>query len=70
MSKLLAEGRRLREGCKIRWEKRTGDFHFLYTYDQPPPTPDPDVLDEQRRAMFAKWNAPGEAGAGEGGGAE
>ena len=28
------------------------------------------MSDEQRRAMFAKWNAPGEAGAGEGGGAE
>ena len=71
VSKLLAEGRRLREGCKIRWEKRTGDFHFLYTHDRPPPAPDPDPQFETKRLVatdlgadpFATWYSPTEGGA-------
>ena len=70
VSKMLAEGRRLKEGCKIRWEKRTGDFYFLYTYDQPPPAPDPDPQFETKRLVatdlgadpFATWYSPTEGG--------
>jgi len=41
IEKLLAEGRMLKEDCKIRWDKRARSFHFIYTYDMPVPA-DPD----------------------------
>ena len=70
IAKMLADGNRLKEGCKIRWEKRTGDFYFLYTYDQPAPAPDPDPQFETKRLVatdlgarpFATWYSPTEGG--------
>ena len=47
---LLAEGTRLRETCKIKWDKRTNSFHFLYVYDRAA-LPDPDPQFETKRVV-------------------
>ena len=50
IQKLLAEGRRLTETCKIRWDKRTRAFHFLYTHEIPR-LEDPDPEFETKRIV-------------------
>jgi hypothetical protein len=44
IERLLTEGADPMEDAKIMWDKRTNDFHFLYTFVQArvPPDPDPD----------------------------
>ena len=50
IDRLLAEGRRLTETCKIHWDKRTRAFHFLYTYEIPR-LEDPDPEFETKRIV-------------------
>lgn len=50
IEKLLAEGRRLTETCKIHWDKRTRAFHFLYTHEIPR-LEDPDPEFETKRIV-------------------
>lgn len=52
IEKLLAEGRMLKEDCKIRWDKRARSFHFVYTYDMPVPAdPDPTWASKRVTAL-------------------
>ena len=80
IDRLLAEGRRLKETCRIQWDKRTNSFHFLYVYDLPA-LPDPDPGFETKRLVatdpgertFQTWYSPTSGGYGalfEGGRAE
>lgn len=48
VARLLAEGTRLRETCRIQWEKRTNAFYFIYVYDRPA-LADPDPQFETKR---------------------
>lgn len=50
IQKLLAEGGRLTETCKIHWDKRTRAFHFLYTHEIPR-LEDPDPEFETKRVV-------------------
>jgi transposase len=50
IQKMLAEGRRLKETCKIHWDKRTRAFHFLYTHEIPR-LEDPDPEFETKRIV-------------------
>ena len=65
IDRMLAEGNRLRETCKIQWEKRMRAFYFVYVYDLPA-TPDPDPQFETKRLVatdpgvrtFQTWWSP------------
>ena len=80
IDRLLAEGGRLKETCRIQWEKRTNQFYFIYVYDLPPqPDPDPQFATKRLVATdpgvrtFQTWYSPtsGEVGSlFHGGGAE
>lgn len=48
--KMLAEGRRLKETCKIQWDKRVKAFYFLYTHEIPR-LEDPDPEFETKRVV-------------------
>lgn len=50
IDRMLAEGSRLRETCKIQWEKRTNQFYFIYVYDLPA-REDPDPEFETKRLV-------------------
>ena len=50
IDRMLAEGGRLRETCRIQWEKRTNQFYFIYVYDLPA-QPDPDPEFETKRLV-------------------
>jgi transposase len=50
IDKLIAEGRRLTNECKIHWDKRTRAFHFIYTYEIPR-LADPDPEFENKRVV-------------------
>jgi transposase len=50
IQKMLAEGRRLKETCKIHWDKRARAFHFMYTYEIPR-LEDPDPEFETKRIV-------------------
>ena len=63
LTRLLAEGDRLKVTSKIHWDKRTDTFHFLHAYDAPPP---PGLVDEPTRIVsldpgtrpFQAWYSP------------
>jgi transposase len=65
VERLLAEGARLKETCRIHWEKRTNQFYFIYVYDLPS-RPDPDPQFETKRLVatdpgvrdFQVWYSP------------
>lgn len=65
IDRMLAEGRRLREACRIQWEKRSRQFYFIYVYDLPS-LPDPDPHFETKRLVatdaggrtFNAWYSP------------
>ena len=43
IERLLAEGNRLKEDAKIKWDRRTDAYYFIYTFEQPKlPDPDPE----------------------------
>ena len=62
---LVAEGKRLSESAKIRWDKRARSFHFVFTYIQPK-LEDPDPSFEKKRIVatdpgsraFHAWYSP------------
>lgn len=65
IDRMVAEGTRLSETCKIRWDKRVGSFHFIFTYVQPSPEdPDPTFADKRIVATdpgsraFHTWYSP------------
>lgn len=71
IDRMLAEGRRLRETCRIQWEKRSRQFYFIYVYDLPAKEdPDPDfetkrlVATDAGVRRFQTWYSPttGETG--------
>eukprot|EP00966_Prymnesium_polylepis_P095304 2207445-Prymnesium_polylepis.1 len=43
IERMLAEGNRLKEDAKIKWDRRTNAYYFIYTFEQPKlPDPDPE----------------------------
>lgn len=49
---LVAEGKMLKEDCKIMWDKRIRGFYFLYTREEPiPEDPDPEGLHKSVGAL-------------------
>ena len=43
VERMLAEGNRLKEDAKIKWDRRTDAYYFVYTFEQPKlPDPDPE----------------------------
>lgn len=72
VDKLVAEGNTPQEDAKIMWDKRTGDFHFVYTYVQSV-EPDPDSSFAHKRIAsgdmgerdFARWGSPTDGKHGE-----
>lgn len=65
IARIVSEGRVLQEDGKIKWDKRTDSFHFVYTYVMPVPE-DPDPGFENKRilsgdlgvAPFLQWYQP------------
>lgn len=65
VGRMLSEGKLLQEDAKIRWDKRTDSFHFIYTYAMPVPE-DPDPTFESKRLLsgdigvnpFLQWYQP------------
>ena len=72
IDKLVAEGKTPQEDAKILWDKRTGDYHLVYTYVQPV-DPDPDPSFERKRVVagdpgereFSRWGSPTDGKHGE-----
>ncbi len=65
IDRLLPEGKRLKETCRIQWDKRTDAFYFVYVYDLPA-VADPDPEFETKRLVatdpgvrtFQTWFSP------------
>ena len=65
VDRMLAEGDRLKEDAKIAWDRRTGHFHFIYTFEQPKLV-DPDPTFASKRILatdpgvrvFQTWYSP------------
>ena len=65
IARMLSEGKVLQENAKIRWDKRTDSFHFIYTYDMPAPA-DPDPQFRSKTVLsgdmgvspFIEWYQP------------
>jgi transposase len=65
IKRLLEEKTRLKENAKIMWDKRLGDFHFIYAYEQPK-LEEPDPTFEHKRIVatdpgispFQEWYSP------------
>ena len=65
IARIVAEGNRLSETAKIRWDKRTRSFHFIFTYVQPRlEDPDAEFADKRIVAtdpggrVFHTWYSP------------
>ena len=65
IDRMVSEGSRLSETCKIHWDKRVGSFHFIFTYVQPRlGDPDPTFADKRIVATdpgsraFHTWYSP------------
>lgn len=65
IARLLSEGNRLREDAKIRWNKRLGTYHFIYTYVmERKADPDPEFQSKRIVALdpgcnpFQQWYSP------------
>ena len=65
IAKLLSEGNRLHEDAKIRWDKRLGTYHFIYTYVmERKADPDPEFQSKRIVALdpgcnpFQQWYSP------------
>jgi transposase len=72
IERMLAEGGRLKEDGKILWDRRTGHFQFVYTFEQPRlADPDPTFASKRVVAMdpgvrvFQTWYAPTSGAHGE-----
>lgn len=50
IDRMVADGTRLKEDCKIRWDKRIGTFHLIYTFEQPK-LEDPDPEFQKKRIV-------------------
>ena len=65
IDRIVAEGRRLTESGKIRWDKRSCSFHFIFTYVQDK-LEDPDPTFAEKRIIstdpgvrvFQTWYSP------------
>jgi len=65
IERLLGEGNRLKEDAKVLWDRRTGHFHFVYTFEQPK-LADPDPTFASKRVLatdpgvrvFQTWYSP------------
>ena len=72
IDKILKEGNRLHEDAKIRWDKRTGTYHFIYLHVIPQ-LEDPDPEFEHKRILatdpgctpFQEWYSPTSGNYGE-----
>jgi transposase len=65
ITRMLAEGNRLKEDAKIHFDKRTNKFHFIYTFEAPKlEDPDPGFLNKRVVATdpgikaFQTWYSP------------
>lgn len=65
ISRMVADGNRLHEDCKILWDKRARSFHFIYTVVQPKlEDPDPTFVDKRVASNdpgcepFQAWYSP------------
>ena len=65
IERLVSEGNRLSESAKIKWDKRSCSFHFIFTYIQPRSN-DPDKTFSNKRVVatdpggrvFHTWYSP------------
>ena len=65
INRMVADGNRLHEDCKIIWDKRARSFHFIYTVIQPKlDDPDPTFMDKRIASNdpgchpFQAWYSP------------
>ena len=65
INRMVADGNRLHEDCKILWDKRARSFHFIYTAVQPKlQDPDPTFVDKRVASNdpgcepFQAWYSP------------
>lgn len=65
INRMVADGNRLHEDCKILWDKRARSFHFIYTFVQPKlEDPDPTFVNKRIASNdpgcqpFQQWYSP------------